>query len=123
MPSHRRVSAGAHSGLPGTFERVRSKVRRYHASIKAWKAGRDLTGRQNRGWRDAHHPGGVPVQLRINIGDTVIVEVVDGELHVKSLASAINNARRIMRQLVPDGVSFADELIADCWAESSGDGD
>ncbi|WP_207768104.1 hypothetical protein, partial [Methylobacterium frigidaeris] len=25
----RRISAGARSGLPGTFERVRSKVRRY----------------------------------------------------------------------------------------------
>jgi len=56
-------------------------------------------------------------KLGIAVGDTVIVEIVDGERHIRSLASAVDNARRIMRQLVPDGVSLADELIADRRAE------
>ena len=60
-------------------------------------------------------------QLGIAVGDTVIVEVTDGELRVRSRKGALANARRMMRQLVPDGVSLVDELIAERRAEAARD--
>ncbi len=58
-------------------------------------------------------------ELGIAVGDTVIVEVADGELRVRSRNAALANARRLMRQLVPDGVSLVDELIAERHAEAA----
>ena len=58
-------------------------------------------------------------QLGIAVGDTVIVEVTEGELRVRSRNAALANARRMMRQLVPDGVSLVDELIAERRAEAA----
>ena len=49
----------------------------------------------------------------LEIGDIVTVEVADGELRVRSRSAAIANARKLMRQLIPDDVSLIDELIAD----------
>ncbi|MCF4124565.1 AbrB/MazE/SpoVT family DNA-binding domain-containing protein [Methylobacterium sp. SyP6R] len=60
-------------------------------------------------------------ELGFNVGDTVVIELVDGELRVHSRNAAIANARRLMRQLVPDDVSLADELIADRRAEAAGE--
>ncbi len=56
-------------------------------------------------------------ELGIAVGDTVIVEVADGELRVHSRNVALSNARRMMRKLVPEGVSLVDELIAERRAE------
>lgn len=58
-------------------------------------------------------------ELGFNVGDTVIVEVSDGQLHVRSRKAAISVAQQLMRQLVPAGVSVADELIADRRAEAA----
>ena len=58
-------------------------------------------------------------ELGIAVGDTGIVEVADGELRVRSRNAALANARRLMRQLVPDGVSLVDELIAERHAEAA----
>lgn len=58
-------------------------------------------------------------QLGFNVGDTVIIEMIDGELHVRSRSSALTSARKLMRQLVPEGVSLSDELIADRRAEAA----
>lgn len=63
-------------------------------------------------------PAGFRRELGIAVGDTVIVEVLDGELRVRSRNAALANARRLMRHLVPDGVSLVDELIADRRAEA-----
>lgn len=52
-------------------------------------------------------------ELGIGTGDTVLVDVEDGELRVRSLAKAIARAQAILRRHVPAGVSLADELIAD----------
>ena len=52
-------------------------------------------------------------QLGIATGDTVLVDVNDGELRVRSVSRAIERARAILRKHVPDGVGLADELIAD----------
>ena len=52
-------------------------------------------------------------ELGLATGDTVVVEVTDGELRVRSLPAAIARAQTILRRHVPEGVSLADELIAD----------
>ena len=52
-------------------------------------------------------------ELGIVTGDTVLVDIEDGELRVRSLTQALARARAILRRHVPEGVSLADELIAD----------
>jgi bifunctional DNA-binding transcriptional regulator/antitoxin component of YhaV-PrlF toxin-antitoxin module len=67
----------------------------------------------------------IPVSFRrelgIQIGDTVVMEVVDGELRVRSRDAAISEIQKLVRGLVPDGVSVVDELIADRRAEAAKD--
>ena len=65
-------------------------------------------------------PGGglvIPARFRremgIGAGDTVIEEIVDGELRVRSLSQAIKRAQRIVGQFVPAELDLANELIAD----------
>jgi AbrB family looped-hinge helix DNA binding protein len=58
-------------------------------------------------------PAGMRRQLGISTGDTVLIDVADGELRVRSLSKAIERAQAILRRHVPEGVSLADELIAD----------
>lgn len=59
----------------------------------------------------------IPVRMRremgIATGDTVLVEIEGGELRVRSLPHAIAKAQAILRRHVPEGVSLADELIAE----------
>ncbi len=52
-------------------------------------------------------------ELGIVTGDTVLVDVTDGELRVRSLPAAIARAQAILRRYVPEGVSLADEIISD----------
>ncbi len=58
-------------------------------------------------------------EMGVKVGDTLIAEVVDGELRVRPRNLAVANAQRLMRELVPSGVSLADELIADRRAEAA----
>ena len=58
-------------------------------------------------------PAAMRRELGIATGDTVVVDVADGELRVRSLPAAIARAQAILRRHVPEGVSLADELIAD----------
>jgi AbrB family looped-hinge helix DNA binding protein len=58
-------------------------------------------------------PASMRRQLGIGSGDTVLVNVDDGELRVRTIPRAIERARAIVRQYVPEGSSLADELIAD----------
>lgn len=60
-------------------------------------------------------------ELGLDIGDTVIVEMAGGELHVRSRRAAIAHAQAIMRGIAADGGSLADELIADRRAEAAGE--
>ncbi len=64
----------------------------------------------------------IPAQFRremgIHAGDTVVVEMTEGELRIRSLSSAIKKAQAIVRAFVPDDVSLVDELIADRRKES-----
>lgn len=58
-------------------------------------------------------PAAMRRELGIGAGDTVLVSVDDGELRVRSLASAIARAQSLVRRYVPEGVSLVDQLISD----------
>jgi AbrB family looped-hinge helix DNA binding protein len=63
-------------------------------------------------------PASMRRQLGISTGDTVLVDVDDGELRVRTMPRAIERAQAIVRQYVPDGSSLADELIVDRRGEA-----
>lgn len=63
-------------------------------------------------------PAAMRRELGISAGDTVLVDVDDGELRVRSVPRAIERARAILRRHVPEGVQLSDELIADRRAEA-----
>ncbi|PSJ19657.1 AbrB family transcriptional regulator, partial [Halomonas sp. ND22Bw] len=52
-------------------------------------------------------------KLGIDTGDTVVIELGEDGLHVRSLSSAVRRAQEIVREFVPDDVSLADDLIAE----------
>jgi len=51
--------------------------------------------------------------LGFDTGDTVVIELDEDGLHVRSLLSAVRRAQQIVREFVPDEVDLADELIAE----------
>jgi antitoxin PrlF len=59
----------------------------------------------------------LPAELRrllsLADGDTVLMEVVDGELRVRPLHDAVARVRARLRQFVPADASLSEELIAD----------
>ncbi|MBP1807455.1 AbrB/MazE/SpoVT family DNA-binding domain-containing protein [Rubellimicrobium aerolatum] len=57
-------------------------------------------------------------EMGIAAGDTVVVELDDGELRVRSLAAAIRRVQARMRELNPEGRLLSEELIADRRAEA-----
>ena len=67
----------------------------------------------------------IPAQFRrelgIAVGDTVVVEMADGEMHVRSLAAAVRQAQAIVREFVPDGTSLVDQLIEERRAQADDD--
>lgn len=58
-------------------------------------------------------PADVRRELGLADGDNVRLEMIDGELRVRSLRTVIKAIQAELRRYVPDGVSLADELIAD----------
>ena len=58
-------------------------------------------------------PADIRRALGLNDGDPVIMEIVGGELHVRPLREALARVREGLRRYVPEGVSLADELIAE----------
>ena len=58
-------------------------------------------------------------EMGVKPGDTLIVEMNEGELRVRSLPSAIQRVQARMRELNPEGRSLVDELIADRRAEAA----
>lgn len=63
-------------------------------------------------------PADIRRALDLGDGDTVTMRVVDGELRVLPTKGAIERIQAIVRRYVPEGVSLADELIADRRAEA-----
>lgn len=65
----------------------------------------------------------VPAEIRKTLGlkegDTVLWELVDGEVRLTTRAARLAWARALMRKHVPEGVSLVDELIAERRAEAA----
>ena len=55
--------------------------------------------------------------LGVKPGDTLIVELDQGELRVRSLPSAIQRVQARMRELNPEGRLLSEELVAERRAE------
>ena len=59
----------------------------------------------------------LPAELRralsLTDGDTVLMEIVDGEIHVRPLRDAVVRVQTRLRAFVPADVSLSEELIAD----------
>lgn len=52
-------------------------------------------------------------QLGLEIGSEVMIQIVDGEMRIFTLAQAIKRAQDIIRRYVPEGRSLSNELIAE----------
>lgn len=52
-------------------------------------------------------------QLGLEVGDEVMIGLVNGELRIFTLDVAIKRAQEIVRRYVPQGRSLSDELIAE----------
>ena len=65
----------------------------------------------------------VPSEMRrllgLSDGDTVIMEVVNGELHVRPLREALARVRELLRPYRPESGSVVDEFIAERRAEAA----
>lgn len=58
-------------------------------------------------------PASMRRELGLATGDTVLVDIDEGELRVRSVSRAVERARAILRKYVPEGVGLSDELIAE----------
>lgn len=65
----------------------------------------------------------IPAELRkelgLCVGDTLLILVEDGELHIFTPRQGIKRAQEIVRRYVPEGTSLVDELIAERRAEAA----
>lgn len=66
-------------------------------------------------------PASMRRTLGIERGDTVLVDVSEGELRVRSLPKAVARAQAIVRRHVPSEVSLVEELIAERRGEAARD--
>ena len=57
--------------------------------------------------------------LNINPGDSVVIELDGDELRVRSRDAGLRRIQERLRKYIPEGVSLADELIADRRAEAA----
>ena len=64
-------------------------------------------------------PASMRKALGIAPGDVLTLELDRDEIRVRSLSSALERARAILRRHVPEGESLADELIAERRAEAA----
>ena len=64
-------------------------------------------------------PADVRRELGLADGDNVHLEIVGGELRVRSYHAVIKAIQDEVRRYVPEGISLADELIADRRADAA----
>ncbi len=57
-------------------------------------------------------------QLGLEIGDEVIIQLVDGEMKIFTLEQAVKRAQEIVRQYIPDGRRLSDEFLEERRRES-----
>ena len=58
-------------------------------------------------------PAEYRMALGLHEGDVVTLRLEDGEIRLYSFAEGLRRAQALVRQFVPEGVSLADELIAE----------
>lgn len=58
-------------------------------------------------------------ELGLQDGDTVVLDVVEGMLRVRSRDAVIAEIQALAREFVPEGVSVVEELIAERRAEAA----
>ncbi|MBS0544695.1 MAG: AbrB/MazE/SpoVT family DNA-binding domain-containing protein [Proteobacteria bacterium] len=67
----------------------------------------------------------IPAEIRqalgIKEGDLVYWDLVDGEARLSTRAARLRRAQALVRRHVPEGVSLADELIAERRTEAAHD--
>ena len=65
----------------------------------------------------------IPVQFRkalgVQEGDVLMISLHEGEIRIFTRDQAIKNIQAMVRRYVPEGVSLADELIAERRAEAA----
>ena len=59
--------------------------------------------------------------LGLQVGDEVVLRLVEGELRILSLRQAIKQAQELVRRYIPEGRSLVDELIAERRNEPQSD--
>ena len=64
-------------------------------------------------------PADVRRALSLCEGDTVLIEVVDGEVHLRPLSAAVKRIQERMKPFIKPGESIVDELIADRRREAA----
>jgi AbrB family looped-hinge helix DNA binding protein len=58
-------------------------------------------------------PAAMRKALKVKPGDELLLHMENGDLHVTTHMQRIRKAQELVRRYVPDGVSLADELIAE----------
>lgn len=58
-------------------------------------------------------PAGMRAEIGLPEGGRVVARVENGAVILEPFEIALHRARRLVRRYVPEGVSLADELIAD----------
>lgn len=64
-------------------------------------------------------PADVRRQLSLSEGDPILIEVVDGEVHLRPMPAAIRRIQERMKPYIRPGESIVDELIADRRREAA----
>jgi AbrB family looped-hinge helix DNA binding protein len=68
----------------------------------------------------------IPSQFRealgLKEGDTFLVSLADGEIHLLTIPAAVRKAQAIVRKFVPEGISLVDELLAERRREAEREG-
>lgn len=57
-------------------------------------------------------------ELGVGPGDTLLLEIVDGELRLVPQSAIVRRAQELTRSYIPEDVSLVDEFIAERRAEA-----
>lgn len=63
-------------------------------------------------------PAEVRRALNLQEGDTVLIELVDGEARLYSRREQLRRAQALVRQYIPEGTSVVDDFITERRAEA-----
>lgn len=58
-------------------------------------------------------PANMRAAAGLTDGETVVLELVDGEIHMRSQKAMLARVRAMVRECIPEGTNLSDELSAD----------